>query len=104
MPQPDARPIVTFKAKLWVYPGAAAWHFLTLPKGLSKALKAHFGGQRPGFGSIRVEARVGKTVWKTSIFPDSKRGAYLLPVKREVRVKEGLVPGGQVQVRLSILV
>ena len=82
-----------FRAKVWLYDGAAAWHFATLPKGLSAKLKRYFGGARPGFGSIRVRASTGGSAWATSIFPDSKRGAYLLPLKAEVRRKEGIVAG-----------
>lgn len=38
----------------------------------------------------------------TSIFPDRKRGAYLLPIKRDVRTAEGLTAGDQVTVRLAL--
>lgn len=52
-------------------------------------------GQRRGFGSIRVEAQIGKTAWRTSVFP-TKEGTYLLPVKESVRDKEGLTIGESV--------
>ncbi len=85
----DARgPRVAFKAKIWLYEGKAAWHFVTLPKKLSAKLKAAFGQVRRGWGSLPVYAMLGKSRWRTSIFPDGKRGAYLLPLKAEVRKKE----------------
>jgi Domain of unknown function (DUF1905) len=45
---------------------------------------------------------VGATSWRTSIFPDSKTGAYLLPVKKAVRVAEHLEAGDQVQAQLHL--
>lgn len=90
-----------FKAKLWIYEGKGAWYFVTLPKDISKSIK-FFAGQRPGWGSLRVTVRVGKTTWKTSIFPDTKAGAYLLPVKADVRAKERLEPGRNMAVKLGI--
>jgi hypothetical protein len=42
---------------------------------------------------VRVRVTVGGSVWTTSIFPDSKRGAYVLPLKRAVRKAEALSEG-----------
>ena len=93
----------TFRAEVWLYPGAvASWHFITVPKKMSVEVKARFGTSAKGWGSLPVVATVGKTSWKTSIFPDKRSGAYLLPVKAEVRKKEGMRAGDMVNVRLSI--
>ena len=37
-----------------------------------------------------VVAQIGKTIWKTSIFFDNKLGAYIFPLKAEVRKKENI--------------
>jgi hypothetical protein len=71
----------------------AGWHFVTLPKKESDEIKKNFGAKKRGWGSLRVTATIGKTTWKTSIFPDKKAGAYLLPLKAEVRKKEGIGEG-----------
>jgi hypothetical protein len=92
----------TFTAKLWLYDGQAAWHFVTLPKGLAAELKGFFAGERRGFGSLPVEVTVGKTTWRTSIFPDSKSGSYVLPVKAQVRKAEGLREGQRVQIKIDV--
>jgi hypothetical protein len=63
-------------------------------------LAAH---SRSAWGSIRVIATVGRTSWKTSIFPDKKRGAYLLPLKAAVRTKEKIEPGNTVAVTIELL-
>ena len=91
-----------FAAPLWRYPGADGWHFVSLPPGISADITDITAGIRRGFGSVRVAVTVGGTAWRTSIFPDSKTGAYLLPVKRAVRVAEQLGAGDEVQARLQI--
>lgn len=55
-----------------------------------------------GFGSVRVEITIGKTTWRSSIFPE-KSGTYVLPLKAEVRKKENLRAGQTVQVKLTII-
>ncbi|NYD79274.1 DUF1905 domain-containing protein [Arthrobacter cupressi] len=57
---------------------------------------------RRGFGSVKVTATVAGTSWDTSIFPDSKSGSYLLPVKRSIRMAAGLREGDSVEVGLDI--
>ncbi len=93
----------TFTANVWLYPGSsAAWHFVSVPKMLSTKLKKKHGAHARGWGSLPVEAKIGKTVWKSSIFPDSKSGMYLLPLKSLVRKKEGLFEGENAKVRITI--
>lgn len=92
------------KAKVWVYPGPAAWHFVTLPKKESAQIKKGFQGLERGWGSFPVAVTVGKTTWKTSIFPDKKAGAYLLPIKSEVRKKEKIFEDQTITFNLEIKV
>lgn len=92
---------VRFKAKLWIYSGQGAWHFVTLPRTAAKTLRED-APMRRGFGSVKVSARIGKTVWKTSVFPDSKSKSFLLPVKADVRKKESLREGTAVSVELEV--
>jgi uncharacterized protein DUF1905 len=92
----------TFQAELWQYEGPEPWHFVSLPPEVSDDIRAKFGGQAAGFGSIKVEAVVGSTRWTTSLFPDKTRGTYLLPVKKAVRVAENLVDGDAATVSLLI--
>jgi hypothetical protein len=94
-------PTFTFKSKVWLWKGEAAWHFITVPLNLSKDIKGLDDGPRRGFGSIRVNVTVGKTTWKTSIFPE-KKGTYVLPVKAEVRKKEKLSVGSKVTVKITL--
>ena len=58
-------------------------------------------GKRRGFGSVRVTVRVGASQWKTSLFPQ-KSGGWFLPIKKPVRLAEGLDYGDMVQVELEL--
>lgn len=78
------------KSEVWLYPGMAGWHFLSVPKRQSQEIKKEFDTMKRGWGSLPVLVTVGKTSWRTSIFPDTKTGTYLLPLKAEVRKKEGI--------------
>jgi hypothetical protein len=65
----------SFKTEVWLYPGMAGWHFVSVPQG-----------------------------WKTSIFPDNKTGTYLLPLKADVRKKEKIGAGDTIMLSLEIQV
>ena len=59
-------------------------------------------GRRRGFGSVRVDAAIGESRWRTSVFPQ-KDGSWFLPVKKAIRRAEGLEAGNEVAVRLELL-
>lgn len=90
------------KAKVWLYPGAAGWHFVTLLRPLAKRIKAQHGAKARGWGSLPVGVTVGTTSWVTSIFPDAKEGTYLLPIKAEVRKKARISQGDVVHVKIEV--
>lgn len=90
------------QAKVWLYPGKATWYFVTLPKPQSAAIRTLFGGLKRGWGSLPVATTIGKTRWTTSIFPDRKAGAYLLPLKAEIRQKEKIRDGDTIRFRIEI--
>ena len=98
------------QARLWRWQGAeapAAWYFLTIEGEAADAVRiAAISGQwldrRPGFGSAKVTATIGDTSWATSVFPHKESGGWLLPVKKAVRVAEGLEEGGLIQVTIAL--
>lgn len=92
----------SFKAVVWTQDSTGAWHFVTLPAGLSKRIRTLTTGQRNPFGSFRVKARTGLTGWETSLFADTKRDAFLLPVKAEVRRKEKIKAGDTIEVSIRL--
>jgi hypothetical protein len=93
----------SFDAELWEHDGPAAWFFVSLPEDVADDIDAAHGHRAKGFGSLRVDVRVGTTAWSTSIFPDSKRGTYVLPVKKQVRTAEGLTAGSVVTLQLAVV-
>ena len=91
-----------FTAPLWEYDGAAAWHFVTVPVDVADEIR-QVAGEPRGFGSVRVEASIGETAFATSVFPDSASGGFVLPVKKAVRLAEGLADGDVVDVGLRVV-
>lgn len=91
-----------FDAELWMAEGPGSWHFVTVPGDVSDDIAARGLGRRPGFGSVRVRAGVDGTTWETSVFPDSKRGAYVLPVKQAVRRHAAVEAGDRITVALEL--
>ena len=103
----------TLTAQLWIWTtdkAPASWHFLTLDGEVAEAIHALAlmrrleGGRKRGWGSIKVRATVGDTIWQTSIFPAKEMGDWLLPVKLAVRKAEGLVAGDLVTVSVEVQV
>lgn len=92
----------TFKAKLWTQESTNAWHFVTLPADLSKRIRVLTTGQRKPFGSFHVTCRTGLSTWETSLFHDTKREAFLLPVKADVRRKEYIKLGDEIEVSILL--
>lgn len=90
-----------FTAELWCVPDRT-WRFVTLPEELSESISFGSGPPR-GFGSVRVQATVGATSWRTSLFPTAGGGPYVLPVKAAVRHAEGLADGDRILVQLRPL-
>lgn len=79
----------TFTSVLWRWDAQDAWRFVTVPANLTEAIRLTAGPPR-GFGSVQVEAAVGATTWRTSVFPNASRGAFVLPIKKTVRQAEDL--------------
>jgi hypothetical protein len=93
----------SFSSEVWEHDGQGSWHFICLPEEEADEIEATFGHHAKGFGSVRVEVTIGATRWMTSLFPDSKRGTYVLPVKKAVRVAENLGAGAVAHVEIRIV-
>lgn len=93
----------SFAATVWEHDGDAAWHFVSLPEDVADEIAERSAGRTRGFGSVRVEVTIGASTWRTSLFPDGRRGTYVLPVKRAVRTAEGLAAGSSADVELRLL-
>ncbi len=89
---------------VWLYQGAGAWHFVTIPKIISDEIKVRYSDLIRGWGSLRVNVTVGKTRWATSIFFDKESSCYILPIKAAVRKVEGIVVDRNVSFILELVV
>ena len=90
------------RTQIWLYPGEkASWHFVTIPKKVSAAIKAMTEGMRSPMGSVRVSVTIKKETWKTSLFP-AKDKTYLLPIKADVRKKAKIGVGDTVSLKIAL--
>jgi Domain of unknown function (DUF1905) len=90
---------------LWIWrseTGPGGWHFLTVPEEQAGEIRVQSLAHRGGFGSVRVQVRIGDVSWRTSVFPQ-KSGGYILPVKASVRRDAGLSAGDEVSFELELL-
>jgi Domain of unknown function (DUF1905) len=97
--------VVVFDAELWMWDARRAdrWTFVSLPAEASEDIRDLAAGPRRGFGSLPVRVTVGGSTWTTSIFPDTVRGSYVLPIKRAVRYAEDLDVGDIATVTVQLI-
>ena len=94
--------MITVTAPVWLWNAEkGSWHFLTVPPEQAADIRFDSMGMRGGFGSVRVEARIGDVSWTTSLFPQ-REGGYILPLKADVRRRAGIVAGDVVTVDLRL--
>ena len=79
-----------FKTQMWKHNSPGGWHFVSLPKAISKEIRAHLKWQEEGWGRMKAVAQIEDRKWDTAIWFDSKMDTYLLPIKAEIRTKTNL--------------
>ena len=96
-----ARVQIEFDSEVWRWSARTdSWFFASVPEELSADIHELPAPPR-GFASLRVQARVGLTRWRTSIFYSGSE--YVLPLKRQVRDAEHVGEGDTITVDLEIL-
>lgn len=97
------RAVITLSASVWLWTSnGASWHFLTVEGEAAAEVRYASLGLTRGFGSVPVEVTIGKTHWRTSLFPSKSVGGFMLPLKASVRKAEGFAVGDTVEVTLAI--
>jgi hypothetical protein len=91
---------IEFDGEIIYWRGPAPFFFVTVPSEQSADIKAISNFVTYGWGVIPVQARIGETEWKTSLFP--KDGRYLVPIKTSVRKAEKLEEGDTVNIYLEV--
>ncbi len=90
------------KGKL-IKPNGSSWHFVYIPQALSQRIRDTARGMKGvNMSFIRVKATMGKTSWKTTLFP-TKDGPYLIAIKADVRHKEEVAEGDLVKLNCILL-
>ena len=92
--------IIEFEGEIFYWRGPAPFLFVAIPEEPSLDLKAISAMVTYGWGAIPVHVRIGKTEWKTSLFP--KDGRYLVPIKMSVQKSEDLEVGDSVIIHLEV--
>jgi hypothetical protein len=94
---------ITFEGAVRLWPANEKFYLLPLPADISADIFEISDGLTNGWGSLKVEAQIGESVWRTSIFPDSKLGVFELPLKAEVRKKNALSVGSVALCEIELL-
>jgi hypothetical protein len=82
---------------------SGAWRFARVPENVSAKIKElQTGHLRRGWGAVYVKAKIKRSEWQTSIFPDRYSGTYLLPLKKEIRYEENLYDGIDINVSIEV--
>jgi hypothetical protein len=89
-----------FRGTIIFWRGPAPFLFVPMPDAESQDLKAMSASVTYGWGVIPVQVQIGKTTYKTSLFP--KDGRYLVPIKVAVRKAENIDEGDEVAVTLDV--
>lgn len=90
------------KKPLWRYTAeTASWFFVTLDQKVSAKIR-DAAEKKNGWGQIKVEVTVGKTTWRTSLFP-GKMKTYVLSVKKAVRVAEKIREGDTIKAKIALI-
>jgi len=91
-----------FSAPVWQWQARHdAWFFVSVPEDMSDEIEARSEGLRAGFNSVPVQVTIGRTIWRTSIFPGGD-GRYSLPLKKSVRAAEGIGRDSVVDVTIEL--
>jgi len=92
---------ITFTGKIWFWKGPAPFFFVTVPAKHAKNIKGISALATYGWGMIPVTVQIGKTKWKTALWP--KDGKYIVPIKTIVRKAEKLEKDDKVTIKLEVV-
>lgn len=97
----------TVRGPVWLWQGSdgapakGSWYFLTIDGETAQGIRAN-AMNAAAWGSVQVEATIGVTTWRTSLFPSKAHGGWLLPLKAGVRKAETIVEGSVVEAVLAL--
>jgi hypothetical protein len=86
----------------WQHSSPGGWYFISLPIEMSEEIRGMLRREEEGWGRLSASARIGNSQWKTAIWFDKKQNTYLLPLKAEIRKKEGIETGKEISVEVWV--
>lgn len=92
---------LTFAGQVVEWRGPAPYYFVRLAEDAARDVHDVAAAASYGWGVVPVEARIGGTVFTTSLFP--KDGGYLLPLRDAVRKAVSVGAEDEVAVVLRVL-
>ncbi|MCB0448113.1 MAG: DUF1905 domain-containing protein [Gelidibacter sp.] len=87
---------------MWKHSSPGGWHFVSLPKNISKEIRDNLKWQEEGWGRMKALAVIEQFEWETAIWFDTKMDTYILPVKAEVRKKTNLEINKKIEIKIWI--
>lgn len=94
-----------FSAKVCHYSSsgsAMGWYVVFLPATLAKEIRGSLKCLEEGWGRMKVTAKIGNSEWETAIWFDTKHDTYMFPLKAEIRKKEKIDIGEEVEASIWI--
>ena len=98
----DGRITYKFTSKMWRDQSSGGWHFISVPKDISKEIRENLQWQEEGWGRMKAAAQIQSVKWDTAIWFDSKSKTYYLPVKGEIRKKTRLKVDENISITLWV--
>jgi hypothetical protein len=89
-----------FEARVWEWRGPAPYHFVSVPAEHVDDVNDLAPCITYGWGMVPVEVRLGRTSWRTALFP--KDGGYVVPLRDSVRRREDVELGDLVSIQLMV--
>jgi len=95
--------VIVWRSEIEKEDDSGAWRFARVPEKISAEIKEIQKGKlRRGWGAIYAKAKIRKSEWVTSIFPDRYSPIYILPLKKQIRYEENLYDGIEINVTIGI--
>lgn len=85
-------------ATIWRWPSNGGWHFVTLDKKTWSEIRTRYPK-----GMIKIEAKIGKHTWLTSLLPHKESKSYLIAIKSSVRKSENIFEGDTLKISFRII-
>lgn len=92
--------MMEFEGVVWEWRGPSPYHFVTIPDEPADVVRELASAVTYGWGMVPVDVRLGRSRWRTSLFP--KDGGYVLPLRDSVRKKEKIGIDDIVRVHLIV--